>query len=237
MQGIYVAALIAAGVALAAALALLLAFAKPGRRWLYVALLAIELPMSAAAFYLVRAPLDGWVSAAVPDRALYTFVTLFYAPLTEEPAKLWPLLLPFVWRRLGRENAVGLALALGLGFGIGEIAFLAERLARAPSLAALSWFAFNGFIFERVLICVWHPAFAAVTVVAAARRPALAPLALLGSMALHFVGNFPIFLASRNALGLGRETWQTALLGWTLVYSVLMALLLAWLWRRGRVAR
>jgi hypothetical protein len=237
MPGLYVAALIAAGIALAGARVLLLVFAKPGRRWLFVVLLAVELPMSAAAFHLLRVPLDGWLSPAISDRALYTFLTLFYAPLTEEPAKLWPLLLPFVWRRLDRANAVGVALALGIGFGIGEIAFLAERLGRAPAVAALSWFAFNGFVFERVLVCVWHAAFVAVTVVAAARRPALAPLALVGSMALHFAGNFPIFLAARNTFGLGREQWQMALLGWTLVYTVLMALLLAWLWWRGRVAR
>jgi len=56
-------------------------------------------------------------------------------------------------------------------------------------------------------------------------------------MALHFVGNFRSYLAARDAFDLGREGWQMAQLGWTLVYTVSMALLLAWLWRRGRVAR
>jgi hypothetical protein len=237
MAGIHTAALIAASLVLAAAAILLLVFAKPERRWLYVALLVLELPMSAAAFHYLRLPLDGWLSGAIADRAVYTFVTLLYAPLTEEPAKLWPLLLPFVWRRLGRENAVGVALALGIGFGIGEIAFLAERIAQMPALASLSWFAFLGFVFERVLVCIWHPAFTAVTVAAAARRPTLVPAALLGSMALHYVGNFPIYLASRDVFGLGREGWQSAMLAWTLVYAALMGLLLAWLAWRGRLAR
>ena len=237
MAGIHTAALIAAGIVLAAGLALLLVLGKPQRRWLYAVLLLLQLPMSAAAFYYLRVPLDGWLSAAVADRGTYSLLAMLYAPLTEEPAKLWPLLLPFVRRRLGRENAVGVALALGLGFGIGEIGFLAERVARTPSLAALSWFAFTPFIVERVLVCVWHPAFAAVTVAAAARRPALVPVALLGSMALHFIGNFPIFLGARDVLGLGREGWQAALFGWTLFYAVLMALLLAWLRWRGRKAR
>jgi hypothetical protein len=237
MAGIDAAALIAAGIALAAATALLFVVARPGRRWLYVVLFLLQLPMSAAAFHYLRVPLDGWLSGAIADRAVYTFVTLVYAPLTEEPAKLWPLALPFVWRRLGRENAAGVALALGIGFGIGEIGFLAERLARAPALAALSWFQFWGFIYERVLVCVWHAGFAAVTVAAAARRPALIPAALLGSMALHYLGNFPIYLASRDVLGLGRAGWQSAMLAWTLIYAALMALLLAGLARRGRATR
>lgn len=237
MAGIYVAALIAAGIVLSAAVVLWLVFARPERRWLYALLLALELPMSWAAFHYFRVPLDGWLTGAVADRGTYALLTMFYAPLTEEPAKLWPLLLPFVWRRLGRENAAGVALALGIGFGLGEIAFLAERVARVPAMAGLSAFAFNGFVFERVLVCIWHPAFAAVTVAAAARKPALIPLALLGSIALHFLGNFPIFLAARDAFGLGRAGWQEALLAWTLIYAVLSGLLLAWLAWRGRQPR
>ena len=237
MPGIYTAALIAAGIVVAAAAVLLFVFAQPGRRWLYRVLFVLQWPMSAAAFHYVRVPLDGWVSAAIGDRAVYVFLNMAYAPLTEEPAKLWPLLLPFVWRRLGRANAVGVALALGVGFGVGEIAFLAERLAREPAIAELPWSSFSGFVFERVLVCVWHSAFAAVTVGAAARRPALVPAALLGAMALHYLGNFPIFLASVDAFGLGPQGWSFALLAWTLVYAVLMALLLAWLAWSGRRAR
>ncbi len=237
MTGIHVAALIAAGIVLAAAAALWLVFAKPQQRWLYAVLFGLQLPMSWAAFHYLRVPLDGWVSAAIGDRALYVFVRMAYAPLTEEPAKLWPLLLPFVWRRLARENAVGVALALGTGFGVGEIAFLAEQLARTSGIAALPWSSFSGFVFERVLVCIWHPAFVAVTAAAAARRPARIPVALLGAMALHYLGNFPIFLASIDAFGLGPQGWPLALLGWTLVYAVLMALLLAWLAWGGRRAR
>lgn len=237
MPGLYVAALAAAGIVLAAAVALWLVFAKPERRWLYALLLALELPMSWAAFRYLRAPLDGWLAGAVADRGAYALLAMLYAPLTEEPAKLWPLLLPFVWRRLGRDNAAGIALALGIGFGLGEIGFLAEQVARAPAIAALPPEAFAGFVFERVLVCVWHPAFVAVTVAAAARRPALLPAGLLGAMALHFVGNFPIYLAARDAFGLGRAGWQQALLAWTLIYAVLMGMLLAWLAWRGRQPR
>ncbi len=237
MPGIYIAALIAAGIVLAVALSLLFVFARPERRWLYALLLVLELPMSAATLVYVRVPLNDWIASLVSDPATRTLVSTFYAPLTEEPAKLWPLLLPFVWRRLSRANAVGVALALGIGFAIGEIGFLADRIARAPSTAALPWFSFLGFVFERVLVSFWHPAFVAVATTAAARRPLLLPAGLLGAMALHYLGNFPIYLASRDAFGLGSAVWQTALLMWILLYTILTGLLLAWLWQRGRQPR
>ncbi len=236
MAGIYIAGLIAVAMALAAVGAILAVFDRR-RWWLYALLLLVELPMSAAAFYYLRVPLDGWVKTLIAEREAYAFVTTFYAPLTEEPAKLWPLLMPLVWRRLALSNALAIALALGAGFGIGEIGFLADRVAQSPAMAKLPWGAFLPFILERVLVCVWHAGFVAVTVYAAARRPALVPLAVLGSMALHFVGNFPIYLGARNAFALGREAWQLALFAWTLVYTMAMAAVLVFVWLRGRAAR
>src|SRR5687768_1894370 len=153
MPGLYIAALVAASVALAAASPLLVLTGDRRRRWLPVLLLALQLPMCAAAFYFLRVPLDSLVKSVVPDPGLYPFVTVLYAPLTEDPAKLWPLLLPFVWKQLSIDSPMRMALALGIGFGIGEIGFLAERLARTPAIAALPWSAFGGFIIERVLVC------------------------------------------------------------------------------------
>jgi hypothetical protein len=53
------------------------------------------------------------------SRAFAVFDTCF-APLTEEPAKLWLLLVPAFVGRLRKENAPGVAMAIGLGFGLGE---------------------------------------------------------------------------------------------------------------------
>lgn len=237
MPGIYIAALVAGAVALAAAIPLLLLTGERRKWWPPLLVLLLQLPMCAIAFYYLRIPLDGWIKSLIADRAVYTFVTVLYAPLTEEPAKLWPIFLPFVWRNLGGANALRVALALGVGFGLGEIGFLAERLARNAQLAALPIEMFGGFIIERILVCVWHAAFVAVPVFAAARRPALIPVALLGAMVLHFIGNFPIYLSAIGAFGIPAAEWPALLFGWTLIYTVVLALLLAFLWMRGRVAR
>src|SRR6185369_3864444 len=111
MPGIYIAAIAASVIALAAFGSFLVRGANPGERLLYAALVVLELPMSWLAFEYVRLPLDALIRPAIADRDTYNLVTLFYAPLTEELAKLWPLVLPWVWRRLSRANAVRVALA------------------------------------------------------------------------------------------------------------------------------
>jgi hypothetical protein len=226
MPGIYIAAALAGALALAAIGTFLLKGASAEERRLYAALLILQLPMSWFTFQYVRVPLDAWLRIAIADRELYTIVTLFYAPVTEELAKLWPVLLPWVWRRLVPATAVRIALALGLGFGLGEIAFLADRLARVPTMAPLPWYHFGGFVTERIAVCVWHSAFTAVVVFAAARAAVLLPLGFLGAAVLHFVGNLPIYLASRRVFGLTQEYWQLALFGWTMIYTIALALLL-----------
>lgn len=231
MPGIVIAAIVAAALALAVLGTFLVKGASAGERRLLGALLLLQLPMSWLAYEYLRVPLDAWLRPLIADRETYTIVTLFYAPLTEEPAKLWPLLLPWIWRRLTRANAVRVALALGLGFGIGEIAFLAARLAAVPAVAPLPWHAFGGFIAERLMVCLWHAAFTAVTVAAAAISLSRVPVGFLGSSALHFVGNFPIFLAALRLFGLGAAEWQLLLFAWTLVYTVAMAFLLVFLAR------
>ncbi|MCW5774079.1 MAG: hypothetical protein KIT16_20715, partial [Rhodospirillaceae bacterium] len=227
MAGIHIAAIVSAALALAAYGGFLLKGTGARLRVVLGVLLLLQLPMSAATFAYVRLPLDAWIRGWVADREAYTAITLLYAPITEEAAKLWPLLLPFVWPRVDRTNALRIAIALGLGFGIGEIAFLADRLAASPAIAALPWTSFGGFVYERLVVCLWHIAFTAVTVWAAARSPAWVPVAFIGSVALHFVGNFPIYLAARGALGLDRQTWQEVLLAWPLLYAVLLAIMLA----------
>lgn len=234
MPGIYIAAAGVAGLLLLAFAVLLIMLAERRDRRLFAGLLIVQLPMSAAAFFGLRVPLDRLVRSLVGDADLYTIVTLFYAPLTEEPAKLWPLLLPVVRRFIEPRNAFGVALALGLGFGIGEVGFLAQRLGNAPGIAGLPWHAFGGFAIERWVVCIWHIGFVAVTIFAVAHRSRLIPFALAGSMFLHFIGNFPIYLASRDVFGLGRVMWQQALFAWVLLFGLVMAGLIAYLAiRRG----
>lgn len=60
---------------------------------------------------------------------LYLALKTFYAPWTEEPAKLVPLFILFVRQSLRRENISRVALCIGLGFGLGEAWYLASEVA------------------------------------------------------------------------------------------------------------
>jgi len=70
------------------------------RKWMVV-LFLLQLPMSLLTFEVVRVPLDHWYSSLVGKPSLlYVILKSFEAPLTEEPAKLWPLLLPFIFNKI-----------------------------------------------------------------------------------------------------------------------------------------
>ncbi|MBI5759532.1 MAG: hypothetical protein HZA46_13520 [Planctomycetales bacterium] len=197
---------------------------SPRNEWGLLALLVVfELGMSPLAFYGVRLPLDGLLKGWIADVGTYRFVSTFYAPLTEEPTKLWPLLLPWVWRSLSRENAVRRAMALGLGFGIGEIWFLAEIIHRNdPVTAALPWWQLGGFLNERFMVCVMHGAFSAVAI---RGRWWGVPAA----MTLHFFGNFPIYLRGINAFGWGANVWTNIIGLWVVAYFLTMMFILCWM--------
>ena len=180
-------------------------------RWLWLAFL-IVLPMQPLAFYLVRLPLNNLLIAKLGATSrLYEWLTLFYAPLTEEPAKLLPLLVPFILRDIRKENFVRYALAIGLGFGIGELWFLAFRVAANPRFAGVPFWHFTGFLNERLVVCLLHSVFVSVALWRL-RRQFL--LGVLGAMLLHFFGNFPIYLMNKNVLGLGSAVWALIVNGW-----------------------
>src|SRR3982751_5165983 len=131
-MGIVIAPIITALLFLRGSGAALGLIAPRDERRLLALLILLELPMSVGTFYLVRRPLDGLVHGLPGDAGVYRWLTTLYAPLTEEPAKLWPLLIPLIARRVGRDNAVRAAVALGLGFGLGEIALVAKFIRDAP---------------------------------------------------------------------------------------------------------
>lgn len=221
------------GILIAAAITTLLAAAAYG--WLIrrvtasqdrrVALVAalVMLPMQPLAFYLVRLPLHHALEAVLGKGAALNTVALFYAPLTEEPAKWLVLLVPFIRRRLTSESAIGLALATGLGFGIGEIWFLAEQLTRSPAMAALPFYMFGGFLGERFMVCFLHGAFVAFLFRRLADHRAFWPGALIG-LALHFLLNFPIFLMAVDFGHIGRVAWTAALQVYQLIFVLALAL-------------
>ena len=218
-MGILIAALITTVLAIVVVGSLIRYLSESAPRWLLILTFLSALPAQPVAYYYIRLPLHEWLSQWIGAGVLLTAITLFYAPVIEEPAKWFSLVLPSLRRKLRPENAVAIALAVGLGFGTGEIWFLAEQLSRSPQLAALPFWQFGGFLLERLQVCFLHGALIALVFKRFAEGRSVWPAALLG-VALHFALNFPIFLAAVNVPPLGRELWPLVLLGYVLLFTV-----------------
>jgi RsiW-degrading membrane proteinase PrsW (M82 family) len=192
MSGLAIASLIAALLSLAAYGGTLLWLAPHRERSLLLGAVAMGVPLAALAYHGVRVPIETMFGA--PGGTLWLRAIL--PPLLEEPAKLLPLLLPPVAAAVARGNAWRFGMALGLGFGLGEIAVLLQLLEAVPAVAAAPWTALTGFISERYIVCLTHGAFAAAALVIwrGAGRPFWH--GLLVAVALHFIANLPVALAS-----------------------------------------
>jgi hypothetical protein len=224
MPGIYIAALITTLFALAVVGTFLWQVTQRQDRGLMLLLVVLCLPLSMSTFYGVRKPLDRYLAARLGDPSpALTALRLCYAPLTEEPAKLVPLLLlglPWFRGRLNAKSVVAVALALGLGFAVGEIWLVARFVALDPKLGHLPFYLYGGFLGERLQTCLIHPGFTVLAVAGLARGWRWFPLGLLGAMTLHFLGNFPIYLMQQNAWGLGMEAWATIVGLWVAAFAV-----------------
>ncbi|MDD4538013.1 MAG: hypothetical protein PHT80_03275 [Lentisphaeria bacterium] len=192
-------------------------------------LVLLMLPMNALAFHLVRMPLDAWLASALGEQnEIYHVLKRLYAPVTEEPAKLWLLLIPCCYYRLKSLPVHRSALAIGLGFGVGEAWTVACLLAKSPEIAQYPWYMLNGYIGERLMVCIMHAAFTAAALYFIVKHRQVAG-GLLSCMALHLLGNLPIFLAEKNSFGLGKNVWAMLLQLWVLLYFVAMGILLAYI--------
>lgn len=223
MPGIYIMALITIAVALAAIGPLILIKSRRSDWRLFAWALVLSLPLAALTFYFVRLPIDGLVRELGLGRYAYLLVSSLYAPVTEEPAKLLPLALPFLYRHLNRDNAVRAGLALGLGFGLGEVGLLAWKVAQSPATAALPWYIFTGFLIERLMVCFLHGAFVATTLWFWFRGRRWG---ILVAMALHYLLNFPIFLAVMGLFGTDRALFIQMSMLWVVVMTVAMVVLI-----------
>jgi hypothetical protein len=219
-MGIVVAAIITALLCLGVYGTVLWLIAPREERRLLALLIVLELPMSVGMFYLVRLPFDGLVHGFLGDAGVYRWLTTLYAPLTEEPAKLWPLLIPLIARRVGRDSAVRAAVALGLGFGLGEIALVAKFVLDAPQFAGLPWYSFGGFMNERFMVCITHGLFATMSVCGLRRWRIGLPGGLLIAMSLHFLANIAIPLVRVSPLGNNAGLSGTILTLWVTLFWV-----------------
>jgi hypothetical protein len=172
----------------------------------------VALPLQPLVFYAIRLPVDGFLRTTYGIAGWVTIVSLFYASLTEEPAKWLTAAVPAVRREI-MCDPITVALVAGAGFGIGEIWFLAHVLATAPSYPDLPFWHFSGFMIERSAVCFLHGAFLTLPFYALACGR-LFWLGGLAGMVLHFFLNFPLYLAQVGAFGISPKTWPTLLVSW-----------------------
>jgi len=141
----------------------------------------------------------------------------------------WPLLPT-------RRMIAGLALAAGLGFAVGEIWLVASFVAQAndPKLAGLPWYAFGGFLSERLMTCIAHALFALPTVVLSRRGWKWGALGLVLGMSMHWVSNAPITLMHRGVFGWKPEIWGFVIQLWLALLTLagLIALIGAYAGRK-----
>ena len=225
MHGIFVAAMLTTGIAVAVFGTLIRQLELPANaRLLWLAAL-VALLLQPLAFYLVRVPLDQFLSAhLIRGSPVFQALVTLYAPLTEEPAKLVPLLVPAVRRDISAKSFVRYALAIGLGFAIGEMWFIAERIARVAEVSALLWYQFGGYIGERLMTCLLHAAFVAIALWQFRRRFAFG---IAGAMAFHWAVNFPISLMVWDVGHLGKTFWPVALQVWLIACVIFGVALLS----------
>lgn len=174
----------------------------------------IALPLQPLVFHLVRLPIDGFLRTTYGIAGWVTIASLFYASLTEEPAKWLTLAAPAVRREVA-QAPVRCALVVGAGFGLGEVGFLAQALIASPGFPDLPFWMFSGFLLERLAVCFLHGAFLVPLFVAMGRGRLIWVGGLVG-MALHFFLNFPIYLAQIDLFGLGPVGWAGVLVLWML---------------------
>ena len=233
MPGIYYTAVLTTALAIGVFGPLIHKLKMPANERLLWLAAALVLPLQPLVFYGIRMPLDHWLAAQLgPHSAVLPWLRSLYAPLTEEPAKLLPLLIPAIRRDIRADNFVRYALAIGLGFAIGEMWFVAERVAQTPKFAALPFYQFGGYVGERLMTCVFHSAFLSVALWRLRRRFALG---FAGAAGAHWLGNFPISLMAWNVGKLGKTFWSIAVQCWLMFYFFAAAALLAY-WAFGRLS-
>jgi len=230
---IYIAAIITTVLALSVIGGLLFHRAPREYRFLLGMLIVVMLPMNAIAFHVVRMPLDSFLSGILlQNQGLYHFIRVLYAPFTEEPAKLWPLLIPWIFLRINRKNLVMVAIAIGLGFGIGEAWDVAYMFSKIPEIAKYPWYMLGGYVGERAMVCIAHAAFTVTALYFIVIKKSIIK-GLLICMTLHFIGNFPLYLAGNNLLGLG-AAWMIILRIWVPIDFLAMMCILFYMEYGGR---
>jgi len=203
---------------------------KDYSRLLTAFLLAI--PLSPIANYGLKPGLDTLIRLIISNESgIYKFITTTYAPLVSEPIKLLPLLLPFLYHRIKKDNFVSFGMALGVGFGIGEIWLNAFRSSQIPNDSFLPiGFVLLGYISEWLMVCLLHGAFTSLVLWRFRRGLGWG---LATAMGLHLLVQLPRNLFNMN-IGAGiRQVLRFYMPLHLILFFILMVLLLIYL-RAGK---
>ncbi len=200
---IYIMAAITLIVALALWGALIYLFA--GRQKGYFWLLALGLPFSAIANLILKQQaiiLVGQTFHVRPGLGLaapawFLACNVLVTPLVEEPLKVLPLLFRPVWKMVtSRASALWVGFVLGVGFGLGEAIYLAFMIAQGGQYNSLPWYAFTGYMNERLYLCFAHGVLTAVLATGIQRRGWFILSGILSALGLHLLLNAPTVMYS-----------------------------------------
>lgn len=195
VHGIYIAALLVTGLAIALGGGLLYWLSK--RQWKILALMLITVAFSAIANLFIKQPILNWVttSSEVSSQInsswplwLLLFV-LFLSPIVEEAIKIVPIAEKHLRRMINRSSALWIGMALGIGFGIGEIWYLAWQFSFVPQYAGYPFYYFTGFIGERLIIVFLHGVMTSIAVTGFLRGIKGLAIGYIGAILLHTLTN------------------------------------------------
>ncbi len=166
----------------------------------YFWLMIPGLPLSALANLLIKrqaiiavgsaAHVQPGLGLAAPAWFLAFQVVL--TPLVEETVKVVPLLLPQAHKMLtSQTSALWVGFAQGVSFGLGEAIFIAYAVQQSGNYAGLPWYAFTGFLNERISTCFAHGVMTAVLVTGLQRGGSHVIYGYLAALGLHLFLNGP----------------------------------------------
>jgi RsiW-degrading membrane proteinase PrsW (M82 family) len=116
-------------------------------------------------------------------------------PVVEEAIKIAPLLLRPAWKMVtSQASALWVGFVLGISFGLGEAGFIAYAVGQNSTYDSLPWYAFTGFLNERIVTCFAHGVFTALLVTGMQLGGKFRIYGYLGAMGLHLFLNTPTVL-------------------------------------------
>jgi uncharacterized membrane protein YhfC len=191
-------AVITIGVALVLWGGLIYLFSDHEKRYFW--LLFPGLPLSAIANLIVKRQaivLVGQAAHVPPHLGLaspiwFLAFMVLITPVVEESIKVIPLLLRAARRMVtSRASAVWVGFGLGVSFGVGEAAFVAYAVAQIQDYGTLPWYAFTGYLSERLFTCFAHGVMTSVLVAGMQRGGRMILYGFLASVGLHLLLNTP----------------------------------------------